>query len=98
MGHFNDSPFAVKEANGFYASYEGGRIINRFTNQTCNLSIIFDFNCNSSASWTSASGQIGDPSEFLRNVTSVSVDGCQVSKIPKNYKLIINLNQKIIFK
>jgi len=79
VGHYNAAPFGPKEANGFYVSYEGGQITNKITNQPCNVSIVFDFECNSSAVWLPNEGQPGNPSEFLRNITGITADGCLVS-------------------
>ncbi len=81
VGHYNVAPFGPKEANGFYVSYEGGQIINKITNNPCNVSIIFDFECNSSAVWLPTPGSPGNPSEFLRNVTGITADSCLVEFI-----------------
>ena len=82
LAHFNEKPLIQNEVNGFFAAFQSGHtIVNPFTKKECNVSFLFEFDCNKNANWSSddVQGQAPTPTNF----TGITKDSCQVSRFSK---------------
>lgn len=79
LGEFSLTPFTSKDTNGFYASFLGPTIYNRFNGNNCTVSVLMEFDCNKNAFWnTTSNTTTGDATPYLTNFTSISNTSCQV--------------------
>ena len=82
LGQFIYDPFTIKEANGFYAAFGTGQtIINKFTNESCNVTFTIEFDCDANVPWNveGVTGFAPDPLEF----SGISETSCDVSNTKK---------------
>lgn len=77
LGHFVSNPFQKKDVNGFYAIFNKTEpIVNKYTNKTCKLSIILEFDCNSNVPWIS-NGTINQSPKPTR-YNAYTADSCEI--------------------
>lgn len=89
LGHYdNDDPFIGNEVNGFYALFNRVKpIINKFTNQPCNLSVRIEFDCDKNAPWPVQDDISQAPLPL--NYTSYTKDSCEVNLNNKSLKNLV---------
>ena len=86
LGEFSLTPFASKDTNGFYATFAGPTVYNRFTSSNCNVSVLMEFDCNKNAFWNvttnaTTNTTTGNAAPYLTNFTSISAASCQVNSV-----------------
>ena len=94
LGHYDgNDPFIGNAVNGFYAVFNKVKpIINKFTNQTCNLSVNIEFECNRNVPWIEDPDQQGSPAPVPTSYESYTKDNCEVSIINRlNLKSYLNI-------
>ena len=56
LGEFVYDPFTPKEVNGFYAVFGTGQnITNKYTNESCHVTMTMEFDCDSTVEWSTDS-------------------------------------------
>lgn len=75
----NASPWTIKDDfNGYYATFSGVEIINKYTQKPCNLTVLIELDCDKNAFWNSSEPSDGALAPNPVAYTGIATDNCQV--------------------